>query len=71
MSAPKVASLFGLVGMLGVIIAVLLGTSERADLLLDASFVCLAVAGLIIIIHVLVSLWTDYARAGEPHRPGV
>jgi hypothetical protein len=71
MSAPKVASLFGLAGVLGVIVAVFLGTSERADLLLDVSFVCLALGGLIIIFHVLVSLWTDYAQSGEPHRPRV
>lgn len=69
MTTPKIASLFGLAGALGLIIAVLMGTSERTDLLLDASFVCLALGGVILIIHVLVNLFADFAESGDPHRP--
>jgi hypothetical protein len=69
MSAPKFASLLGLAGALGVIIAVLIGTSERADYLLDAAFVCLALGGVTMLLHVVINLWTDFNRSSDPHRP--
>jgi hypothetical protein len=69
MSAPKIASLFGLIGVLGIILAVLMGTSEIAEILLDASFVCLALGGFFLLLHVLVNLWEDFTRSGDPHRP--
>ncbi len=69
MSAPKIASLLGLVGALGVILAVLIGPSERTDYLLDASFVCLALGGLILILYVLINLWADFTGSDSRHRP--
>jgi hypothetical protein len=69
MSAPKIASLFGLVGASGLIIAVLIGTSEWTDDLLDASFICLVFAGLTMLLYVLVNLWKDFSGPGDLHRP--
>jgi hypothetical protein len=69
MSAPKLASLLGLAGVLGLIIAVLLGPSERADDLLDVAFVCLALGGVTMLLHVFINLWMDFARSRDPHRP--
>ncbi len=69
MSAPKVASLLGLAGALGLILAVLMGPSEPTDYLLDASFVCLALGGLIMVLHVLINLWADFTGSESRHRP--
>jgi hypothetical protein len=63
MSAPKIAALLGLAGMLGVIVSVMLGKLSGADYLLDAAFVCLVLAGVIMILHVLIRLWTDFSRS--------
>src|SRR5262249_2775347 len=41
MTMPKIASLLGLAGVLGMIVASILGTSAAADYVLVASFVCL------------------------------
>ena len=71
MSAPKIASLLGLAGVLGLILSVLMGTSERSDYLLDASFVSLALGGLTVLAHVLINLWKDFAASDDPRRPRV
>ena len=63
MSAPKIAALLAIVGTFGVIIAVMLGTITGADYLLDAAFVCLVLAGVIMMLHVLMGLWTDFTRS--------
>jgi hypothetical protein len=62
MSTLKIASLFGLAGALGLIVAVLIGPSEPTDYLLDASFICLALGGFFVLLHVLINLWTDFTR---------
>jgi hypothetical protein len=46
-----------------VIISVMLGTLTGADYLLDAAFVCLVLAGVIIMLHVLIGLWADFTRS--------
>jgi hypothetical protein len=63
MSAPKIATLLGVAGMFGVVVAVMLGTVPGADYLLDTAFVCLLLAGVILILHVLIGLWTDFTRS--------
>lgn len=63
MSTPKIAALLGMAGMLGVMISVMLGTHSGADYLLDAAFVCLVLAGVTMMLHVLIGLWTDFTRS--------
>jgi hypothetical protein len=63
MSAPKIAALLGVAGIFGVVVSVLLGKLQGADYLLDAAFVCLALAGAIMILHVLIGLWRDFTRS--------
>jgi hypothetical protein len=63
MSAPKIATLFAAAGLFGVIVSVMLGKLSGADYLLDVSFVCLAAAGIIMILHVLIGLWADFTRS--------
>ena len=63
MSAPKIATLFAAAGLFGVIVSVMLGKLSGADYLLDASFVCLALAGIIMILHVLIGLWADFTKS--------
>ena len=46
---PKIASLFGLAGLLGMILARFLGTSAAVNNLLVASCVCLVLAGLLVL----------------------
>ena len=62
MSAPRIAVMLALAGTFGVIVSVLLETLIGADYLLDAAFVCLALAGVIMILHVLIGLWTSFTR---------
>jgi hypothetical protein len=69
MSAPKIASLFCLAGALGLIVAVLVGTSQRTEYLLDVSFACIALGGLTVLLHVLRNLWSDFTESDNPHRP--
>jgi hypothetical protein len=64
MSAPKIATLLGAAGMFGVVVSVMLGKLPGADYMLDAAFVCLVLAGVIVILHVLIGLWTDFSRSG-------
>ncbi len=63
MSAPKIATLLAIAGAFAIIISVMLGTLTGADYLLDAAFVCLALAGVIMMLHVLIGLWTDFTRS--------
>ena len=63
MSAPKIAALLAIAGIFGVIVSVMLGTLSGADYLLDAAFVCLVLAGVILMLHVLLGLWTDFTRS--------
>ena len=63
MSTPKIAALIAAAGMIGVVVSVLLGKLPGADYLLDAAFVCLVLAGVIMILHVVIGLWTDFSRS--------
>ena len=63
MSTPKIAALLGAAGLFGVVLSVMLGKLPGADYLLDAAFVCLGLAGVIMILHVLIGLWTDFSRS--------
>jgi hypothetical protein len=63
MSAPKIAGLPAVAGMFGVVVSVMLGKLPGADYLLDGAFVCLALAGVIMILHVLIGLWADFTRS--------
>jgi uncharacterized membrane protein YfcA len=63
MSTPKIAALLAAAGMIGVVVSVLLGKLSGADYLLDAAFVCLVLAGVIMILHVVIRLWTDFSRS--------
>ena len=59
-----IASLFGWAGLFGLVVARLLArflsTSEHN--LLVASFVCLALAGLIVLVHLTVNYWLELKR---------
>lgn len=63
MSAPKIAALLGVAGMFGVVVSVLMRKLLGADYLLDAAFVCLVLAGVVMILHVLIGLWRDFTRS--------
>jgi hypothetical protein len=63
MSAPKIAALLAIAGTFGVIVSIMLGTLTGADYLLDAAFVCLVLAGVIMMLHVMIGLWTDFTRS--------
>jgi hypothetical protein len=63
MSTPKIAALLAVAGMIGVVASVLLGKLPGADYLLDVAFVCLVLAGVIVILHVLIGLWRDFSRS--------
>ena len=63
MSAPKIAALLAVAGMFGFVVSVMLGKLPGADYLLDAAFVCLVLAGVIMILHVVIGLWTDFGRS--------
>ena len=63
MSAPKIATLLAIAGMFGVLVSVVLGSLVGADYLLDASFVYLVLAGVIVMLHVLIGLWNDFTRS--------
>jgi hypothetical protein len=63
MSAPKMAALLGIAGVIGLIASVMLAKLAASDYLLDAAFVCLALAGVTMILHVLNGLWADFSRS--------
>jgi hypothetical protein len=62
MSMLKIAAVLSLAGVFGVVVSVILGGTPALDVL-DAAFVCLALAGGIMILHVLIGLWTDFAKS--------
>jgi hypothetical protein len=63
MSAPKIAGLLGIAGLSGVLVSVILGKLPGADYLLDAAFVCLGLAAIVVISHILIGLWTDFTSS--------
>jgi len=63
MSSPKIAALLAIAGTFGVIISVMLGTLTGAGYLLDAAFVCLVLAGVIMMLHVMIGFWSDFTRS--------
>jgi high-affinity Fe2+/Pb2+ permease len=63
MSAPKIAALLAIAGTFGLIVSVVLGSLAGADFLLDASFVCLVLAGVIMMLHVMFGFWTHFTRS--------
>jgi hypothetical protein len=63
MSAPKIASLLTIAGLLGVLVSVILGKLPGADYVLDAAFVCFGLAAIVLISHVLIRLWTDFTSS--------
>jgi hypothetical protein len=63
MSAPKIAALLAIAGTFGLIVSVVLGTVAGADFLLDVSFVCLVLAGVIMMLHLILGLWTGFTRS--------
>jgi hypothetical protein len=63
MSAPKIASLLAIAGLLGVLASVILGKLPGADYVLDAAFVCFGLAAIVVISHVLTGLWTDFTTS--------
>lgn len=63
MSAPKIAALLAMAGTFGVIVSVMLGTVTGADYLLDAAFVCVVLACVIMMLHLVVGLWTNFTRS--------
>jgi len=69
MSMSRIASLFGLAGALGLIITVLVGPSVRTDYLVEASFVCLVLAGLFVLVYVFNNLWAEFNGSGNAHQP--
>ena len=63
MTMPKIASLLGLAGVLGMIVASILGTSAAADYVLVAFFVCLVLAGLLVLVHATIKFWIELNRS--------
>ena len=63
MSAPKIASLLAIAGLLGVLVSVILGKLPVADYVLDAAFVCFGLVAIVVISHVLIGLWTDFTSS--------
>jgi hypothetical protein len=63
MSALKIATLLGAAGLFGVVISVILGKFPGADYVLDAAFGCLALAAIVVILHVVIGLWTDFTSS--------
>jgi hypothetical protein len=65
MTMPKVAFLFGLAGLLGMIVARFLGTSAAVNHhnVLVASFVCLVLAGLLVLVHFTINFWYELNRS--------
>jgi hypothetical protein len=60
-----IASVFGSVGLLGMIVARFLGTSAAVNHhkpVLIASVVCLIVAGLIALVHFTINFWFELNR---------
>jgi len=66
MTMPKIASLFGSAGLLGMIVARFLDTSAAANHhkpVLVASTVCLVLAGLLVLVHFTINFWYELNRS--------
>jgi hypothetical protein len=63
MSIGTFSGLLALIGMLGVAAVVALGKAASATILLDASFLCIALAGIIFLAHVVTGLCKDFMRS--------
>jgi hypothetical protein len=63
MSAPKIAALLAIAGVFGLMASVVLGNLAGSGYLLDAAFVCLALAGVVTILHVASGLWAGFSRS--------
>ena len=60
-----IASLFGSAGLLGMVVARFLGTSAAVNHhkpVLVASFVCLVLAGLLMLVHFTINYWFELNR---------
>jgi hypothetical protein len=57
-----IAYLFGLAGLLGMPVARFVGTSAAVNNLLLASFVCLVLAGLFVLVHFTINFWVELNR---------
>jgi hypothetical protein len=63
MSIPRISCLLAFIGLLGVVAVVTLGKAASANLLLDASFICIALAGVIFLGYVFAGLCKDFMRS--------
>jgi hypothetical protein len=63
MSAPRISGMLALIGLLGVVAVVTLGKAISASFLLDAAFICIALAGIIFLGYVLTGLWKDFKHS--------
>ena len=60
-----IASLFGLAGLLGMPAAKFLGTSAAVNNLRAASFACLVLAGLLVLVHFTINFWFELNRSAD------
>ena len=65
MTMPKIASLFGSAGLLGMIVARFLSTSAAVNNLFVASAVCLVLAGLLVLVHFTINFWFELNRSAD------
>jgi hypothetical protein len=63
MSIPRICGLLAFIGLLGVVAVVTLGKAASANLLLDASFICIALASVIFLGYVVVGLCKDFRHS--------
>jgi hypothetical protein len=63
MSIPWISGLLAFLGMLGVVAVVTLGKAASATILLDASFLCIALAGIFFLGYVVAGLCKDFMRS--------
>ena len=63
MSIPWISGLLAFIGMLGVAAAVAFGKAASATIILDASFLCIALAGVIFLGYVITGLCKDFMRS--------
>ena len=63
MSIGTFSGLLAFIGVLGVMAVVALGKAASATVLLDASFLCIALAGVIFLGHVVTGLCRDFMRS--------
>ena len=63
MSIPWISGLLAFIGMLGVVAVVTLGKAASATILRDASFLCIALAGIFFLGYVVAGLCKDFMRS--------